>query len=85
MRQRKRIELLRPLPKDLWDEHNKKKKKGTTGETGWYTRTLEQVATAAWWLRREPTQENLDRMDKALKAWDKLLGWDGKLRTGYDG
>jgi hypothetical protein len=75
-------EGLKPLPQDLWGVHEEKVKKGTTGETAWYTQILEDVSTAAWWLTKQPTQERLTALLKAIEKWDDVLGWDGTLRTG---
>lgn len=75
---------VRPLPPDLWGYHEEHKKKHMEGELKWYTDILERVATAAYWLVKDPTPETLSAMKAALDHWERRLGWDGKLREGIN-
>ncbi|HUV74228.1 MAG TPA: hypothetical protein VMW79_07960 [Anaerolineae bacterium] len=50
-----------------------------------YIDILEGVTIAAWKLRKKATQKNLDRLDKALRRYDRILGWNGVLRDSKTG
>ena len=50
-----------------------------------YIELLERVVFAAWNARKDPTEENVRKLAKALDSYDRILGWDGKLRSSLMG